>query len=83
MKNDINFINNNIDILNKKVTSIEIHFENVTDKNIQTIAEGHLDLSGKLDDALKVENEKELLVVRVRIIEDELRKMKEQPNQIA
>ncbi|RKJ05462.1 hypothetical protein D7X87_08680 [bacterium D16-54] len=83
MKNDINFINNNIDILNKKVTSIEIHFENVTDKNIQTIAEGHLDLSRKLDDALKVENEKELLVVRVRIIEDELRKMKEQPNQIA
>ena len=76
MKNDINFINNNIDILNKKVTSIEIHFENVTDKNIQTIAEGHLDLSRKLDDALKVENEKELLVVRVRIIEDELRKMK-------
>ena len=83
MKNDINFINNNIDILNKKVTSIEIHFENVTDKNIQTIAEGHLDLSRKLDDALKVENEKGLLVVRVRIIEDELRKMKEQPNQIA
>ena len=83
MKNDINFINNNIDILNKKVTSIEIHFENVTDKNIETIAEGHLDLSRKLDDALKVENEKELLVVRVRIIEDELRKMKEQPNQIA
>ena len=63
--------------------AMEIHFENVTDKNIQTIAEGHLDLSRKLDDALKVENEKELLVVRVRIIEDELRKMKEQPNQIA
>ena len=83
MKNDINFINNNIDKKKKKVTSIEIHFENVTDKNIQTIAEGHLDLSRKLDDALKVENEKELLVVRVRIIEDELRKMKEQPNQIA
>ena len=27
------------------VTSIQLHLENVTDKNIQTVAEGHLDLS--------------------------------------
>ena len=65
------------------VTSIELHLENVTDKNIQTVAEGHLDLSRKLDDALKVENEKELLVIRVRILEDELRKVKERLEQIA
>ena len=65
------------------VTSIELHLENVTDKNIQTVAEGHLDLSRKLDDALKVENEKELLVMRVRILEDELRKVKERLEQIA
>lgn len=66
-----------------KVTGIELHLENVTDKNIQTVAEGHLDLSRKLDNALKVENEKELLVIRVRILEDELRKVKERLEQIA
>ena len=66
-----------------KVTGIELHLENVTDKNIQTVAEGHLDLSRKLDNALKVENEKELLVIRVRILEDELRKVKERLDQIA
>ena len=65
------------------VTSIQLHLENVTDKNIQTVAEGHLDLSRKLDNALKVENEKELLVIRVRILEDELRKVKERLDQIA
>ena len=65
------------------VTSIQLHLENVTDKNIQTVAEGHLDLSRKLDNALKVENEKELLVIRVRILEDELRKVKERLEQIA
>ncbi len=27
----------------QKVTGIEVHLENVTDKNIQTVAEGHLD----------------------------------------
>ena len=65
------------------VTDIKVHLENVTDKNIQTVAEGHLDLSRKLDNALKVENEKELLVIRVRILEDELRKVKERLDQIA
>ena len=72
-----------LDLLLQKVTNIELHLENVTDKNIQTVAEGHLDLSRKLDNALKVENEKELLVIRVRILEDELRKVKERLEQIA
>lgn len=31
--------------------------ENETNRNIQIIAEGHLDLSRKLNDALKIENE--------------------------
>ena len=69
--------------LKNKVTEIELHIENVTDKNIQTVAEGHLDLSRKFDDVIKVENEKELLVIKVRILEDELRKIKERLDQIA
>ena len=52
-----------LDYIEQKVNAIELHIENVTDKNIQTIAEGHLDLSRKLDNALKVENEKELLII--------------------
>ena len=52
-------------------------------RNIKIIAEGHLDLSRKLDDALKVENEKELLLIRVNILENELRKVKERLAQIA
>lgn len=72
-----------LDLLLSKVNGIELHLENVTDKNIRTIAEGHIDLSRKLDDALKVENEKELLIIRVRILEDELRKVKERLDQIA
>lgn len=72
-----------LDLLLRKVTDIELHLENVTDKNIQTVAEGHLDLSRKLDEALKVESEKELLIIRVRILENELRKIKERLDQIA
>ena len=36
------------------VTDIQLTLENETNKNISLIAEGHLDLSRKLDDALKV-----------------------------
>ena len=69
--------------LNAKITDIQLTLENVTNKNIQIIAEGHLDLSRKLDDALKVENEKEMLLIRVDRLENELRRVKERIEEIA
>lgn len=69
--------------IQQKVTSIEMTLENETNRNIKIIAEGHLDLSRKLDDALKVENEKELLLIRVNSLENELRQIKERLNKIA
>ena len=35
-------------------------------------------MSRKLDEALRVENEKEIIAIRVNILENELKKMKEQ-----
>lgn len=69
--------------LNAKITDIQLTLENVTNKNIQIIAEGHLDLSRKLDDVLKVENEKEMLLIRVNRLENELRRVKERIEEIA
>ena len=69
--------NEKLDIILSEIRGIKTHIENVTDKNIETIAEGHLDLSRKLDNALKVENEKELLIIRVRMLEDEIRQIKD------
>lgn len=65
------------------VTDIQLTLENETNKNIALIAEGHLDLSRKLDDALKVENEKEMLLIRVNRLENEIRRIKEKINTIA
>ncbi len=59
-----------------KVTEIQMTLENETNKEISIIAEGHLDLSRKLDDALKVENEKEMLLLRVTRLENEVRRLK-------
>lgn len=64
-------------LLSSKVTSIEMTLENETNRNIKIIAEGHLDLSRKLDNALKTDNEKEMLLIRINILENEIRKIKE------
>lgn len=72
-----------IENLQNEVTSIKLTLENETNRNIKLIAEGHLDLSRKLDDAIKVNNEKELLIVRVNSLENEVRLLKERINSIA
>lgn len=69
--------------LSNKITDIQLTLENETNRNIQIIAEGHLDLSRKLDDALKVENEKEMLLIRVNRPESEIRRIKQRIEEIA
>lgn len=65
------------------IKDIRLTLENETNRNIMRVAEGHLDISRKLDEALKVENEKEMLVIRVNILENELRKVKDKLSTIA
>lgn len=69
--------------MKQQMTSLELTLENETNRNIKIIAEGHADLSRKLDKALKEDNEKELLRIRVNILENEMRKIKERLEQIA
>ena len=76
-------LNERIDRSDKKITEIQMTLENETNRNIQIVAEGHLDLSRKLDDALKVENEKEMLLLRVNRLESEIRRIKQRIEEIA
>lgn len=68
--------------LENKVTEVQMTLENVINKEIRSIAEGHLDLSRKLDDALKVENQKEMLLLRVTNLENEVRRLKQRIEKI-
>ncbi len=61
----------------RHIKSIELTIENETNKSIEIIAEGHLDLSRKLDESLKVNNEKEIMKLRLINLENEVRKIKE------
>lgn len=69
--------------LKQDVRSIQLTLENVTNKNIQIIAEGHLDLSRKLNEALRIEDEKEMLKIKINTLENELRKLKDRVDRIA
>jgi len=78
MKEDIKALQRDVAELNHRTTNLELTLENETNRNIRLIAEGHLDLNRKLDDALKIENEKEMFSIRVNILENEVRKIKDQ-----
>lgn len=82
-KGDLQAIESMLEPMRRDIRSIQLTLENETNRNIKIIAEGHLDLSRKLDDTLKVENEKEMLLIRVNILENELRKVKERIENIA
>lgn len=77
VKGDVEILKNDVQRLDRKITGLEVHIETVTDRNICFAAEGHLDLSRKLDEALKVERLKELDFIRTNIIDDEIRRIKE------
>ncbi len=63
--------------IEKKVSNIELTLENEIRTNIKRVAEGHLDLSRNLHEALKIDSEKEMLAIRVSVLETELRRIKE------
>lgn len=83
MDSRLDKMDSRLDKVDSKVTEVQMTLENETNKEIRIIAEGHLDLSRKLDDALKVESEKELLLLRVTRLENELRRLKQKIEEIA
>ena len=75
---DLQVLKSDVGILKNKVNSIELTLENVTNRNISIIAENHIDLLQKLNDALKSERQKEMMLIRTNYLEDEIRKIKDQ-----
>lgn len=65
-----------LDKLENDITDIKLTLENEIRTSIMRVAEGHLDLSRNLKDAIKIDTEKEILSIRVAVIETELRKIK-------
>ncbi|MCI8585904.1 MAG: hypothetical protein HFI92_08405 [Lachnospiraceae bacterium] len=66
-----------LDKLEKEVSDLKLTIENEIRVNIKRVAEGHLDLSRNLHEALKIDNEKEMMALRINSLENEVRRLKE------
>lgn len=77
LDNKVSGLEMDVSVLKQDFRDFRLTLENETYRNIRLIAEGHLDLSRKLDDALLIENEKEMMLIRVTSLENEVRRLKE------
>ncbi len=64
------------DGMENRLVHMEVILENELRVNIQRIAEGHLDLSRNLHEAMKPNAEVEALSIRVGMLESDMRKVK-------
>ena len=65
VKNDMQNVKNDIQMLSNRTTNIELTLKNKTNHNIQLLAENHLNLVDKLNEAIKVQDKSILFEVHV------------------
>ena len=72
----LDLIESDMQELKRRTTSIELHLENVTDKNVQLIAENFIELTKKLNQALPVADKNLAYEVKVNYLVGEVEKLK-------
>ena len=76
MKQDLQALGKKVDVIESKVIHTELILENEIRVNIQRVVEGHLDLSRNLHDAMRPSNEVEMLAIKVRMLESDVKELK-------
>ena len=76
LKEDVQTLKEDVQSLKERVTNIEITLEDETNRNIQLVAEGHLNLDRKLDEALKELHPNTMYHLKVNHLDGEVTKMK-------
>ena len=76
MKSEMQSMKSEMQEVKQKITKIDLTIENEIRVNIQRVAEGHLDLSRNLHEAMKPSSEVEMLAIKVRQLESDVRDLK-------
>ena len=76
IKDDVRGLKEDVQSVKERVTLFEITLENETNRNIQLIAEGHMNLDRKLDEALKEFHPNTMYHLKVNHLDGEVTKMK-------
>ena len=77
LEDKVDELSQRTDTMEDQIVQINLILENEIRVNIQRVAEGHLDLSRNLHDAMRPNNEVEMLALRVGMLESDMRKVKE------
>ena len=72
----INTLDEKVNILEYRTKNMEVHLENVTDKNIRFIAENYCTLTRKLDDNNKITDTQLAYQVKVNYLSSDVEKLK-------
>ena len=76
METKMDTMETKMDIMETNVKDIKLILENEIRVNIQRVAEGHLDLSRNLHEAMRPSNEVEMLAIKVRMLETDVKELK-------
>ena len=68
--------------IKRRTTNLELHIENVTDKNIQLIAENFIELTKKLNEAIPIADKNLAYEVKVNYLVCEIDKIKKEIEEI-
>ena len=76
MKCDMQDMKSDIQNLHHRMTSLELHIENSTDKNLQLLAENFVELTQKLNQAIPAADKNLAYEVKVNYLLEEFEKLK-------
>ncbi len=68
--------------LEQTVSAIKLHLENITDKNISILAENHLMLVQKLNQAVEYSDKNQIYEVKVNYLEEDVKFLKSEVEKI-
>ncbi len=83
MKEDIHRIDDTTQDLSGKVTDLQLHIENETDRNIQVLAENHLMLIDKLNKAIDVQSKELVFEVEISSLKSRVSRLEERARDTA
>ena len=76
MENKISDMDEKMSKMQDDILNIQLTLENETNRNIKIIAEGHLDLSRKYNEASTIKAEEELALIRLNTLSEDVMKIK-------
>ena len=79
----LDIMDEKIDAMNTELRYVRVRLENEIAENIKRVAEGHMDLSRNLHEAMKPQTEIEMLVIRVNSLETKVRDLQQKVSTIS